>query len=74
MIRKHYPPEDELLACPTDLVEHIAEIEAGWTVRKYWKAHDEDEAERENREEVREMLGRWAAHGIRVVEGNANGD
>ena len=67
MIDKHYPPADDLLGCPTDLVEHIAAIEAGWTLGKPWKATDEDEMERENQREVREMLARWEAHGIRVT-------
>lgn len=66
MIEKHWPPEDELLGCPTELAEHIAAIEAGWTLRKPWKARDEDAAERENIEEVRAMLARWQEHGITV--------
>ena len=70
MIDKHvtdYDPKDVLdLRCPTDLVEHIAEIEAGWTLRKWWKVEDEEAAQEENRQEVREMLARWKAHGIVV--------
>jgi hypothetical protein len=64
---KHFPPEDELMGCPTDLVAHISSIEAGWTLGKPWKARDEDEMERENQREVREMLARWAQHGITVI-------
>ncbi len=60
MIREHD------LDCPTDLIEHIAEVEAGWTLPKWWKALDEDRARLENREQVREMLQRWADHGIVV--------
>ena len=52
--------------CPADPVEHIASIEAGWTLPKPWKAVDEDAKEAENRRDVREMLGRWAAHGIHL--------
>jgi hypothetical protein len=53
--------------CPADLVEHIAEVEAGWTLRKWWKVDDEDKAQEENRQEVRVMLKRWAEHGIGVA-------
>jgi hypothetical protein len=53
--------------CPSNVVEHIAAIEAGWTLPKPWKAHDEDAKERENIEEVREMLVRWAFHGIALA-------
>lgn len=66
MIEKHYPPDDELMGCSTDLVEHIASIEAGWTLPKPWKAYDEEAAERENIEEIRAMLERWQEHGIKV--------
>ena len=64
MIEKHETEGPD--ACPDTLVEHIAEIEAGWTLRKWWKVNDEDEAIEENRREVREMLERWRQHGITV--------
>jgi hypothetical protein len=55
--------------CPADIVAHIAAIEAGWTLRKPWKAHDEEAAEAENREEIAQMLARWREHGIDVSRG-----
>jgi hypothetical protein len=68
MIERHVDPSDPLLGCPGELVEHIAAIEAGYTLRKPWKAHDEDAAEAENREEVRGMLARWEQHGLAVTD------
>lgn len=65
---EHRPPGDDVWPCSANLVEHIADIEAGWTLHKPWKAFDEDEAERENQQEVREMLARWEAHGIHVAD------
>ena len=55
--------------CPADLVEHIAAVEAGWTLRKPWKTLDVDAAEAENIREVRDMLARWGAHGVNVLTG-----
>ena len=66
-MRDDHKPPDSPYPCPTDLVSHIAEIEAGWTLGKPWKAADEEAAEAENRREVSEMLARWEAHGIRVT-------
>lgn len=48
------------------LAEHIAEIEAGWTLPKPWKIADEERQEAENVREIAEMLIRWAMHGISV--------
>jgi hypothetical protein len=53
--------------CPEGTVEHIAAIEAGWTLPKPWKMHDEDRGERENIEDVAAMLARWKEHGIIVT-------
>lgn len=53
--------------CPDGLIEHLADIEAGWTLGKPWKAYNENEAEERNRTEIREMLARWRDHGIGVV-------
>lgn len=71
MMTKHFGPAgEEFLRCPTDLVEHIAEIEAGWTLPKWWKASDEERVQEESRQEIREMLERWHAHGIIVKDKN----
>ncbi len=66
VIDQHRTDLDEF-PCATDLVAHIAEIEAGWTLGKPWKVSDEEAMEEENRREIREMLERWAAHGIAVL-------
>jgi hypothetical protein len=60
--------DHDLTNCRKDLVEHIAGIEAGWTLAKPWKALDSDGQGRENVEEIRTMLARWEQHGIQVVE------
>lgn len=52
--------------CPADLVEHIADIEAGWTLPKPWKSDQPDVIELDNRAEIREMIARWAEHGLVV--------
>lgn len=51
---------------PGDLVAHLAEIEAGWTLQKPWKVSDEARAKAENEQDIREMLARWEAHGVKV--------
>ncbi len=53
--------------CPTDEAAHIAWIEAGYTLAKWWKAGDPKAKEQENEGEVRKMLARWQAHGIVVA-------
>jgi hypothetical protein len=67
MIERHAGPADQF-PCPVDVVDHIAEIEAGWTLPKPWKARDEDAKEAENREEVGAMLARWEQHGLAVTD------
>jgi hypothetical protein len=67
MTDQHFGPDaEDFLQCPVDLVDHLAEVEAGWTLPKWWKATDEDRALLENRQSVREMLERWERHGITV--------
>lgn len=54
--------------CPDELVEHIAEIEAGWTLPKWWKTNDERVAQADNQNEIRQMLARWATHGYKLTD------
>jgi hypothetical protein len=56
----------ERLAAGVPVVDVLAEVEAGWTLGKPWKAFDEADMEVENRCEIAEMLARWQEVGIVV--------
>lgn len=49
-----------------DLIGHLAEIEAGWTLPKPWKSWDSEPVEKANRDEMQKMVERWRAHGIEI--------